>query len=127
MSPGWQSNTLQIASNVLKRMAFAFPVFKMDKLDRVKPTFSDSSFRDIFRLAIITSRFTIIGIVYTVNSFSDCNSTPFLKIWAMKKITPAKNSISPYAQFTETGICFSISNLLYASATSANKPAHSAT
>ena len=31
---------------------------------------SESSFKDIFRLAIITSTFTIIGIGYTVNWFS---------------------------------------------------------
>jgi len=61
ISPGWQFKTLQMASSVLKRMAFALPVFKMDKLDKVKSTFSDSSFNDIFRLAIMTSRFTTIG------------------------------------------------------------------
>ncbi|WP_446753372.1 hypothetical protein [Terrimonas alba] len=43
-------------------MALAFRVFKMDRLDSVKPTFSESSFSDIFRFAIITSKFTIIGI-----------------------------------------------------------------
>ena len=62
MSPGWQSNALQIASKVLKRIAFAFPVFKIERLDNVKSTLSESSFREIFRLAIMTSKFTIIGI-----------------------------------------------------------------
>jgi len=62
MSLGWQSNALQIASNVLKRIAFAFPVFKIERLDNVKPTLSESSFREILRLAITTSKFTIIGI-----------------------------------------------------------------
>ena len=70
ISPGWHSNTLQIASSVLNRMALALPVLRMDKLDKVKSTLSESSFKDIFRLAIITSRFTTIGIGYTVNSFS---------------------------------------------------------
>lgn len=70
MSPGWQFSTSQIVSNVLKRMAFAFPVFRMERLDSVKPTFSESSFSDIFRFAIITSKFTIIGISYMVKSFS---------------------------------------------------------
>ncbi|SEQ81021.1 hypothetical protein SAMN04488097_3087 [Epilithonimonas lactis] len=62
ISAGWQSKASQIASNVENRTAFAFPVFKMERLDSVRSTFSDSSFNDIFRLAIITSRFTIIGI-----------------------------------------------------------------
>lgn len=70
ISPGWQFNTLQIASRVLKRTAFALPVFSTERLDNVISTFSESSFNDIFLLAIITSKFTIIGIVYTVNSFS---------------------------------------------------------
>ena len=42
--------------------AFAFPVFNIDKLASVNPTFSESSFKVIFRLAIITSKFTIIAI-----------------------------------------------------------------
>ena len=83
MSEGWQSKTLQMASKVLKRIAFAFPVFKIERFDKVNPTLSDSSFSDIFRFAIITSRFTMIGIVYTVKSFSFCNSIPLLKIRAM--------------------------------------------
>src|ERR1035438_8679244 len=58
ISPGWQFNALQMASSVLKRTAFAFPVFKIDRLDKVKSTFSESSFSDIFLLAIMTSRFT---------------------------------------------------------------------
>lgn len=70
MSPGWHSSTLQIASNVLNLIALAFPVFNMERFDNVKPTFSESSFRDIFLFAIITSRFTIMGIAYTVKSFS---------------------------------------------------------
>jgi len=61
MSPGWQSNALQIASKVLKRIAFALPVFKIERLDNVKSTLSESSFREIFRFAIITSKFTMIG------------------------------------------------------------------
>jgi hypothetical protein len=51
-------------------MAFALPVFKMERFDKVKSTFSESSFNDIFRLAIMTSRFTIMDIGYTVNWFS---------------------------------------------------------
>jgi hypothetical protein len=62
ISAGWQSSTLQIVSNVLKRMAFALPVFNMERLESVIPTFSESSFSDIFLLAIITSKFTIMGI-----------------------------------------------------------------
>jgi hypothetical protein len=62
MSPGWHSNTLQIVSKVLNRIAFAFPVFNMERLDKVNPTLSESSLSDIFRLAITTSRFTTIAI-----------------------------------------------------------------
>ncbi len=69
MSPGWQFNTSHITSSVLNRMAFAFPVFRIERLDRVKPTFSESSFSDIFRFAIITSKFTIMGIAIWLNRF----------------------------------------------------------
>ena len=37
MSPGWQSNALHIAS-VLKRIALAFPVFSIKRLDNGEPT-----------------------------------------------------------------------------------------
>ena len=63
MSPGWQSNSLQIASSVEKRIAFAFPVFRIERLAGVRSIFSASSLSEIFRFAIITSKFTIIGIV----------------------------------------------------------------
>ena len=63
ISAGWQSRTLHINSSVVKRIALALPCFKMDKLDNVIPTRSDRVFKDIFRFAIITSRFTIIGIL----------------------------------------------------------------
>jgi hypothetical protein len=79
MSPGWQSSALHIASKVLKRIAFAFPVFKIERLDNVRTTLSESSFNEIFRLAIITSKFTIIGIAYIVRSFSDFMSMAFCR------------------------------------------------
>jgi len=107
MSPGWQSRALQIASNVLKRIAFALPVFRMERLDNVKSTLSESSFRDIFRFAIITSRFTIIGITYTVNSFSSWISIPLLKICAItKKVTPINSHTSapPKRKYCISGI-----------------------
>ena len=83
MSPGWDYNTLQIASNVLNLIAFAFPVFNIERFDKVNPTLSESSFSDIFRFAIITSKFTMIAIAYTVKSISFWMSTPFLKIVAI--------------------------------------------
>jgi len=55
MSAGWQSKALHMDSNVLKRIAFAFPVFKMERFDNVKSTLSESSLREILRFAIITS------------------------------------------------------------------------
>ena len=60
ISPGWQPNTRQMASRVVKRTALAFPVFRMERFASVKPTRSASSLSDILRLAISTSRFTMI-------------------------------------------------------------------
>lgn len=62
MSPGWQSSTLQIDSSVSNLTPFAFPFFKIDKFTLVRPTCLDSSFSEIFLLAIITSKLTIIAI-----------------------------------------------------------------
>ena len=56
ISPGWQSNTLQIASRVEKRIARAFSVLRTERFAIVIPTFSASSVRDIFLFAIITSK-----------------------------------------------------------------------
>ena len=60
MSPGWQPNTRQIASSVVKRTALALPVFRIERFANVKPTRSASSLSDILRFAISTSRLTII-------------------------------------------------------------------
>jgi hypothetical protein len=54
------------ASSVLNRMAFAFPVFRIERFAGVISTFSDSSFREIFLRAIITSKLTIIGILLII-------------------------------------------------------------
>ena len=75
MSPGWHPSSRQIASRVVKRTALAFPVFRMERLASVSPTRSASSLSDIFRLAISTSRFTMIlpiarQIVKSCSSFS---------------------------------------------------------
>lgn len=63
MSPGWQSKALQIASNVDKRTAFAFPFFRIDRLAMVIPTFSDNSVTLIFRFASMTSILMMIAII----------------------------------------------------------------
>lgn len=68
MSPGWHSNSLHIASKVVKRTALALPVFNIDKLAGVIPMRFESSFNEILRFAIITSRFTIMGIFFCVNA-----------------------------------------------------------
>ena len=68
MSPGWQLRALQMASSVEKRMALALPVFRMERLAGVRSMVAASSLSDILRRAIITSRFTIIGI--TLSFFS---------------------------------------------------------
>src|SRR5207247_5919 len=62
ISPGWQSSALQIASNVEKRIALAFPFFNMETLAIVMPTFSVSSVTLIFLLASITSMLILIAI-----------------------------------------------------------------
>ena len=36
ISPGWQSSALQIASKVLKRIAFALSVFRIERFDNVR-------------------------------------------------------------------------------------------
>ena len=63
MSPGWQANTIQIFSNVLYRTPLTLPFFNKDKLVRESPIAFESCVSDIFRLASITSRFVIIGMV----------------------------------------------------------------
>lgn len=85
MSPGWQSSSRQMASSVEKRMALAFPVFRMERLAGVRSMRSASVPRGIFRLAIITSRFTIMGMcVFLMNqmvsSCSSCIRMPISKI-----------------------------------------------
>lgn len=60
-SPGPHSSTSHSLSRVLNRMAFAFPVFSMDKFCAVIPTSSASVFDRIFRRASITSTLTTIG------------------------------------------------------------------
>ena len=52
-----------MASSVEKRMARALPVFRIERLAAVIPTFSASSPEVILRLASITSTFTMIDIV----------------------------------------------------------------
>lgn len=44
ISPGCQSRASQIVSNVLNRIALAFPVFKMDRLAGVIPSIFTNSF-----------------------------------------------------------------------------------
>src|SRR5580704_7305251 len=63
ISPGWQFRALQIASKVENLIAFAFPVFRMDRFAMVISTFSASSCSCIFLRASMTSRFTTIGII----------------------------------------------------------------
>ena len=55
-----QSNSLQIASSVVKRIALAFPVLRTERLAGVIPIRSASSPERIFFLASSTSKLTII-------------------------------------------------------------------
>ena len=63
MSLGWQFKALQMDSKVENRIALALPVLSIERLAKVKPTVSESSFSEIFLFAIITSKFTSIGIL----------------------------------------------------------------
>ena len=98
ISPGWQFSSLQIASRVEKRMAFAFPVFNMERLAGVRSIFSAKSPSEIFRFAIITSKFTIIGIDQFILGLFGFSSTArhqrvwrcvsFLKAYRQKQVHP---------------------------------------
>lgn len=72
-----------MASRVVSLMAFAFPVFRMERLAWVRPTFSANSLERILRLASITSRFTII-MAQTVRLFSSTASAATLYMKAKK-------------------------------------------
>jgi hypothetical protein len=61
MSPGWQARARQIPSRVEKRMALALPFLRIERLAIVMPTRSASSVTLIFRLASITSMWTIVA------------------------------------------------------------------
>ena len=69
MSDGWHSKTLHINSSVEKRIALALLVFSIERLAIVIFTFSDNSESEIFLLAIITSRLTIIGMAILLIRF----------------------------------------------------------
>ena len=88
-----QFSSRQIASRVEKRTAFALPVFNMERLACVKPILLASSPELIFLFASITSKFTIIAIIYTVKSFSSLIFVPysnaFLIIRRINHINPA--------------------------------------
>ncbi len=68
-SPGWQSSSLQIASSVENRTAFAFPFLSIERLAGVMSMRRASSPSGILRLAIMTSMLMIIA----MNDFSSLN------------------------------------------------------
>lgn len=82
-----------MAERVEKRTAFALPVFNIERLAWVKPILLASSPELIFLFASITSKFTIIAIVYTVKSFSFFICVPYsnalLIILRINHINPA--------------------------------------
>ncbi len=61
MSAGWHSRILQIFDKVEKRIARAFPVFRIDKFAKVMPIFCASSVMEILRSTKRRSRLTLIG------------------------------------------------------------------
>lgn len=50
-------------ARVSNRTPFALPVFSIDKFTVVSPTRRESSFNDILRLAIITSKLITIAMI----------------------------------------------------------------
>jgi hypothetical protein len=50
-----------MASRVEKRIALALPVLRIERLARVMSTFSDNSVSDMRRLAMTSSRVTMMG------------------------------------------------------------------
>ncbi len=61
MSPGWQSNSLQIASRVLKRIPLTLPVLSSERFVTEMPILSDNSVNFLFLLTNIRSSFTSIA------------------------------------------------------------------
>jgi hypothetical protein len=65
-----------MASSVENRIAFAFPVFRIDRFARVMSTASDNSVSDICRSPNTSSRLTVIGMAQTVPSNSSRIAEP---------------------------------------------------
>ena len=84
ISPGWQSRISQMVSSVENLTALAFPVFKTERFAGVIPTLSANSCDEILRFAIITSRFTIIGIRHQI--VKSCSSFITLTIRSISLI-----------------------------------------
>src|SRR3989344_3546561 len=109
MSPGWQSNALQIASNVEKRIAFAFPFFKIERLAIVMPTLSVSSVTLIFLFANITSMLIIVAIIALrpLNHFLILCRQYFEKAFERhRRLWQSHQMLMPYK-------CQALSDLLY--------------
>ena len=83
ISPGVHSNSRQMASKVLRRIALALPVFSMERLAWVMPMRSASSLERILRFASITSMFKII-MAQMVRLFSSTASAATLYMKAKK-------------------------------------------
>ena len=76
-------------------MAFALLFFKIERLASVMPTRSESSLSDIFRRAIITSRFTTITAhpPHIVKSFSALTSAALaITFLTTRRITPMNSA-----------------------------------
>ena len=59
MSAGWQSRAVQIALRVLKRMALALPVLRIERFAIVMPTRSESSVMLIFRFKLTAAAYAV--------------------------------------------------------------------
>ena len=64
MSHGLHFKTLHMLFKVEYRIAFALPVFSLERFTIDIPTFFESADKDIFRLANITSKFVIMDILF---------------------------------------------------------------
>lgn len=95
MSPGWQSNALQIASKGESQIALALPFFNIEILAIVIPTPYESSVTLIFLFTSITFILIITHYSpYIVKSFSDLTSFgSYFFSEILVKISPIFNTI----------------------------------
>lgn len=80
-SPGWHCSSAHMAASVVKRMARAFPVLRIDALASVSPIRSANSVRVMPRAWSNSSRCTEIEMVSLCGGMSDREAVLFAKVY----------------------------------------------